>query len=401
MYDLHLSAEQLEIRDTVRAFVADRITPVTTASARLEPRAKPLLIDLIDQASQLGLRSLMLSEEAGGAGGDLLTGCIVVEELAAGDPDIAAVLAQTASLAHRLFDRAVTPEQRARLLPDFQGHDRYHLALAVHEPGADDSLGIRYHRPERGDASVATTAVRAGDTLTINGHKERVVNAPLARLFAVEVDTGSGIGTVLIPRETAGLTVKDSDQPGRWYHGARGEVTFADCRVPADNLLPAGLPPDPASPLDQAIAIGIGRAAFEAARDYAGLRVQGGRRIIEHQAIGTKLAEIAIRLDIARTAVWRAAWAADHPDATADGSLPNLPLASASKVFTGEAAYRAAKDAAECFGAMGVMRDMPLQKYVHDALVCLRSGLGNSDAKLQIGEIIADYARPAALTAAE
>ncbi len=123
--------------------------------------------------------------------------------------------------------------------------------------------------------------------------------------------------------------------------------------------------------------------------------MQGGRRIVEHQAIGTKLAEIAVRLDVARTAIWRAAWASDHPAAFADRSLPDLPLASIAKVFSSEAIYRAAKDAAECFGAMGVMRDMPLQKYVHDALVCLHAGGSNGDAKLRIAEVLADYSRPA------
>src|SRR5258708_12263297 len=86
--------------------------------------------------------------------------------------------------------------------------------------------------------------------------------------------------------------------------------------------------------------------------------------IIEHQAIGAKLAEIAIRLEVARAAIWQAAWASDHPDAFADRSLPDLPLATIAAVFASEAIYRAAKDAAECFGAMGGMRDMPLQQYV-------------------------------------
>ena len=125
--------------------------------------------------------------------------------------------------------------------------------------------------------------------------------------------------------------------------------------------------------------------------------MQGGRRIIEHQAIGVKLAEIAIRLEVARTAIWQAAWASDHPEAIADRSLADLPFTGIAKVFASEAIYRAAKDAAECFGAMGVMRDMPLQKYLHDALVCLHSGAGNSDAKLAIAEVLAGYRRPPAL----
>jgi alkylation response protein AidB-like acyl-CoA dehydrogenase len=153
--------------------------------------------------------------------------------------------------------------------------------------------------------------------------------------------------------------------------------------------------------LAQALNLGIGRAATEAAFQYAQLRVQGGRPIVEHQAIGTKLAECALRLDVVRNAIWRAAWAADHPDAFADRSLPDLPLTTMAKVFTAESIYRVTKDAAECFGAMGVMRDMPLQKYIHDAMICLHAGDGNSDDKLRIAEALIGYRRGPSMLAAE
>ncbi len=156
------------------------------------------------------------------------------------------------------------------------------------------------------------------------------------------------------------------------------------------------------SVLLQAVNLGIGRAAYEAALDYAKLRVQGGRPIAEHQAIGTKLAEIAIKLEVARAAVWQAAWAADHPGAYADRSLADLPLQTIAQVFTAQMMLEAAKDAAEVFGAMGVMRDMPMQKYVHDARVCLHGGEGNRSAKLRIAEALVGYRRaPAAAVAAE
>src|SRR6266702_2113166 len=146
MFDLHLSAEQLEIRDTVRDFVARKVKPVALAPVRLEPFEKPLLTALLDQASRMGLRTLSLPEERGGAGADNLTSCIVTEELAVGDPDIAAVLAQTAMLG-RLLERLMTPAQRDRFLPQFVGDDRFQLAFAEHEPGRETALGVHYHRP--------------------------------------------------------------------------------------------------------------------------------------------------------------------------------------------------------------------------------------------------------------
>ncbi len=401
MFSLHLSAEQLEIRDTVRDFVAREVKPVALKPQRLEAFEKPLLTALLDQASQLGLRTLALSEERGGAGADNLTSCIVTEELATGDPDIAAVLAQTSTLG-RLLERLMTPEQRDRFLPKIVGDDRFHLALAEREPGSETALGVNYYLPVSIAPGVRTTAVRNGNHWAIDGAKICVVNAPVAKLFAVQASTAGGASTLLVPRDTPGLSVRA--QEGHWFHGSCGEVVFENCRVPAENTLGAeGRSPladgleakGRGGPQFQALNLGIGRAAYEAALDYAQLRVQGGRRIIEHQAIGAKLAGIAIRLEVARAAVWRAAWASDHPEAIADHSLPDLPLQTIAEVYTAEAMLAAAKDAAECFGAMGVMRDMPLQKYVHDARVCLHSGDGGADAQLRLAEILAGYRRPA------
>jgi len=401
MYSLNLSPEQLQIRDIVRDFVAQEIRPLALAPQRLEASARPVLVEALDKASQIGLRTLALSEEAGGAVADNLTCCIVTEELAAGDPDVAAVLAQTSTLAHALFDGLMTPEQRSRFLPAFLADHRHHLALAEHEPHRDTALGINYHRPQPNEAPFATVAVRSGDAWIINGRKDRVIGASQAALFAVRASLGDkGAGTLLVPRDTPGLTVTASEADARWQHGACGALELQDCRVPAENCLAVDAALfDRAGggiPQDAALDLGIGRAAYEAALDYAQLRVQGGRRIIEHQAIGAKLAEIAVRLEVARAAIWQAAWASDHPDAVAERSLPDLPLTTIASVFAAEAIYRAVKDAAECFGAMGVMRDMPLHKYVHDARVCLHSRAGASEAKLRIAEALARYRRPAA-----
>jgi alkylation response protein AidB-like acyl-CoA dehydrogenase len=401
MFSLHLSAEQLEIRDAVRDFVAREVKPVALAPARLEAFEKSLLTELLDQASRMGLRTLALTEDAGGTGADNLTSCIVTEELAAGDPDIAAVLAQTATLG-RLFERLMSPEQRDRFLPQFLKDDRFHLALAEREPGSETALGVHYHRPSAIEPGIRTTAARAGDKWVINGAKHCVANAPIAKLFAVQVGTAGGISTLLVPRDAPGLSVLA--QEGHWFHGTCGEAVFADCRVPAENLLgEEGRSPltesfeakGRGSPQFQALNLGIGRAAYEAALDYAQLRVQGGRRIVEHQAIGAKLADMVMKLEVARAAIWRAAWASDHPESMTDRSLPDLPLQTIAQIYTAEAMLEVAKDAAECFGAMGVMRDMPLQKYVRDARVCLHSGDGPGDSRLRLAEVAAGYRRPA------
>ena len=400
MYNLHLSPEQLEFRDTVRSFVNDEVKPVTLKADRLDLADRSLPMDVLRKASQMGLRTLALPEDLGGVGADALTCCIVIEELAVGDTDLAAVLGETAALSLRLFP-AMTTEQGDRFLAAFLEDDDYHLACAEHEPDADTALGVNYHRPAPA-RRIAATAARSGNDWVINGIKDGVANAPIAKLIAVEAQTDKGPALILVPRDTPGLSVTAEPGP-RWYHGACGRVELKDCRVPLGNLLTIGGAPEPgrAIPLTEALNIGIGRAAYEAALDYAQLRVQGGRPIAQHQAIGTKLADITIRLDVARSTVWRAAWAADHPDAFADRSLPDLPLSTIAKVYTAEAVYRATKDAAECFGAMGVMRDMPLQKYIHDARICLNSGDGAADDRLRIAEALTQYRRGAPMLAAE
>ena len=401
MYNLHLSAEQLEFRDTVRDFVNDEIKPVTLNAQRLDLGDRSVPVEVLRKASRMGLRTLALPEEFGGVGADALTACIVTEELAVGDAGIAAVLSETSALGRRLFG-AMTQMQRDRFLQPFLEDDDYHLALADREPGADTALGVNYHRPVATAHRLATVARRDGRDFVIDGRKDSVANGPVAKLFAVEAMTDKGPALILVPRETPGLSVAEQAGP-RWYHGACGPLTLKDCRVPADNLIGIGGPVDSgrSAPWFQALNLGIGRAAYEAALDYAALRVQGGRPIIEHQAIGTKLADIAIRLEVARSAIWRAAWACDHPEAFADRSLDDLPLTTIAQIVTSEAIHRAAKDAAECFGAMGVMRDMPMQKYLNDARICLHAGDGNADARLRIAETLANYRRGPATLAAE
>jgi alkylation response protein AidB-like acyl-CoA dehydrogenase len=402
MYDLHLSAEQLEMRDAVRDFIGHEVKPLALKASRLEAGDRRLPLSLVAKASRMGLRALTLDEAHGGAGVDRLTACLVAEELATGDAGLAAMLVQTAVLSGALFGRAMSEAQRNLWLPRFLGDDDCHLALAAREPGEDAGVGAHYHRPLPEAPPASTTATRAdnGDWI-LNGTKAFVANAPVAKLFVVQARTASGTSSFLVPRDAQGMVVRETSGTD-WYHGARGDVVLAGCRVPAAQLLGeegrsaiAGQQDalGPLAPEVQAMNVGIGRVALEAAVDYAKLRVQGGRRIIEHQSIGSKLAEITVRLEMARALVWKAAWILEHPEAIADRSVADLPYAAMAKVAASEAVREVALVSAECFGAMGVMRDMPQQMYVRDAFIFLHGGYTNDEAKLQIGEAIAGYGR--------
>ena len=405
MYNLHLTPEQQEFRDTVRDFVEREIKSVILHPDHLQNFHKPLPLPLLDQASHMGLRSLALSEALGGAGADNLTACIVAEELAAGDIGIAITLAETSRLAHLLFDEMMTDEQRTRYHPAFVRDDRFHLAFAKHAP--DVELGWKYHREltEAPDATLSAVRQSNGDWI-VNGATGFVQNAPVAKLFAVQVSEHSivdDIVSLLIPVDAAGIAVCDlatNTEAVKWFHGTGGELMFKDCRVPAANVLGNGgeaslaaIAAGRGNPVMSAMNIGIARAAYEAAVTYAKLRVQGARHIIQHQAIGNILADVAIKIEVARHMVRNAAWASDHPQAVADRSVSELPLQTIAKVFTSEAMVTAVEEAAECFGAMGVMLDMPLAKYVHEARVFLHSVDSNSVAKLRVAEAVAGFKR--------
>lgn len=404
MFDLRLTQEQIEFRDTVRDFVRDVMKPAVLDPVRLQELPLCFPGDILEQTSMLGLRSLRLSESAGGAGADEWTTCIVLEELAAGDVGIAFSIGETARLAHILFDFAMTAAQRDRFLPNFLEDTAFHLAVANRLPNSD--LGLGYYRPGGLSDPIAVTAVPDGEEWLINGSTDFVLNAPLAGLFVVCVDAGGGVNgssSFLVPRDTAGLEIAEyeaSEKEIPWYLGVRGRLTFRNCRIPKDLVLG-----DHANDLlrdellgggrrgawQDAINLGLGRAACEAALGYANIRVQGARPIIGHQAIGIKFADMAIRIEMARTMVWRAACAIDRPEVHETPGHPALPLCAISKVYTSEAMHEVAELAAECFGAMGVMRDMPLQKYFNEATILLGSGYGNSTARFRIAEALAAY----------
>jgi len=404
MFSLFLTPEQKAIREMVREFTRNEITPIANQRDRLDDFDERFPWEVMEKASGLGLRTLALSEKNGGAGADALTSCIVTEELAVGDVGVSATLGQTSALARLWFDRVMTPGQRERFLPQFLSDHRYHLATAGHEPDTD--LGWCYHRQPDPQAGYKTTAVRqANGDWIINGVKNFITSAPIAKLIAVHVRAKSASGEVLGPTSllvengTPGLTIREHDKVGRRL-GSNGELAFEDCRVPATNLLGevgksqfVGAPMGRRMPRFQAMNLGIGRAAYEAALDFAKMRVQGGRPIVEHQAVGMTLANMAIKLEAARSLIWQAAWAADHREAYADGSLPDLPLQGIAKVFVSEAVQQVVLDAAQIFGGMGVMRELPMQKYVRDALIFLHSEHSNDVARLRIAESLVGFER--------
>lgn len=404
MFSLQLTSEQIEMRRTVRQFAEKEIRPIALALDREDEFNKRFPWHVLSKAEKLGLRTFSLSEVNGGCGADALTDCIVAEELATADVGIAATLNQTSDLSRLFFDYYMNDEQRKRFLPSFLADERFHLAIAGHEPDSD--LGWAYRRPNIEGTGYRTTAVKDADDWIINGTKNFITNAPIAKLILVQVQAGpklggmSGVRMIFVEPNTPGLTIYEHDKVG-YRLSPNGSLVFENCRVPDANMVSENLGPlvqhmtgGRARPRFQALNLGIGRAAYEAALEYAGMRVQGGSPIIDHQVVGMRLADMVIALEQARSLIWRAAWAADNPQSYQDGTLPDLPLQSIAKVATSDIVFRVATDAAQIFGGMSVMREIEMQKYIRDALAFVNSGQPNDVARLQIAEYFSGYRRP-------
>jgi alkylation response protein AidB-like acyl-CoA dehydrogenase len=201
MFDLRLSEEQLEIRDTVREFVTNEVRPVAIKPERMEALDRSPMWPQLEAASQLGLRTLTLSEELGGAGADALTAVIVAEELAVGDPDLATTLIETSAVARHAFGPLASDAQRAKFLEAFTGDDRFHIAYAASR--ADTDIGVNYHLPFE-SGRITATATKAGDDWILNGESHCVTNAPIAKMIVVSARPDGGVTpiTLLVPRET-------------------------------------------------------------------------------------------------------------------------------------------------------------------------------------------------------
>ncbi|MDH3288643.1 MAG: acyl-CoA dehydrogenase family protein [Betaproteobacteria bacterium] len=397
--DFALTEEHLRWRDIARDFTEKVIKPDVLRRDRLPTAAERIPWDWIRTADKLGLRTLGVSKEYGGAGVDILTLCVVGEELAAGDLGFAVIMDQCWKMAH-LFAAAMTPEQQRRFIPPFVKDPEATLAIAITEAGAGSDHQGYYDAP---DIDFRTTAVRDGDHYVINGTKRYVSNGCMAKLYFViaRTDTSKPL------REGGSVFVVPSDAPGfrvGFFHekssqrlATNGTFHFENCRVPVSNLLVGEgmvgrlraefMPGSKAEA--SATVLGVGRAAYEYALAYAKDRVQGGRPLAQQQAVAMMLAQIAMRLDAARTQIWKTAWLADRkrPEARTLGLL--------AKVNASETAFEACKLASEVLGGAAIMYEHPVEKYLRDATSFLHSDGTNQLCLLRAAATLADADAPA------
>jgi len=394
--DFALNEEQTRWRNIAREFAENVIKPDVLRRDRLPTATERIPWDWIRQADKLGLRTLGVPKQFGGAGADIITLCLAGEELAVGDLGFAVIMDQCWKMAHILGD-AMTPEQQQKFIPPFVADPEATMAIGFTEPGAGSDHQGYYDSP---DIDFRTVAVRDGDTYIINGTKRYVSNGCMAKLYFVVARTDpaktlrEGGSVFIVPSDTPGFRAGFFHEKSSQRLATNGTFHFENCRVPAGNLLVGeGLMSRlraeymPGSKAEAAAtALGVGRAAYEYAMQYAKERVQGGKPIAQLQAVAMMLAQMAMKIDAARMQIWKAAWLVDRkqPAARVMGLL--------AKVNASETAFEACKLACEILGGAAIMHDHPVEKYLRDAASFLHSDGTNQLCLLRAAEGLANPA---------
>lgn len=356
MIEFTFTDEQQRLQQLVRKFAQREIAPM---AAELD-REQRFCQEIVDKYYEIGLLHNAVPEEYGGAGLHNLDGCIIGEELGAACGGVASYLGANI-LGLTPFLIAGSPELKQELLVKHcSGPNLAAFCLTEAEAGSDV-------------ASMRSTATRDGDEFVINGTKQFITNGGVASLYSVFASERpdlrhKGISCFMVPAGTPGVAHgKKEDKMGQRAADTR-EVIFRDVRVPARYRLGEGLDGfkiammtlDDSRPGVGAAAVGIARAALEAAVAYAKERKQFGKPIAQLQAIQFVLADMAMRVDAARLLVWRAAQLHDR-------GQRNTREAAIAKCFAGDTAMQVTTDAVQVFGGYGYMKDYPIEKLMRDA----------------------------------
>ncbi|RHZ99125.1 acyl-CoA dehydrogenase [Cereibacter sphaeroides] len=355
-----LTDEQRLVQEMARTFAREVLAPGAAARAK----AKAIEPAVLAQMGELGFFGMTVPEEMGGVGADYVSYALALIEIAAGDGAVSTVMSVHNAPFNAILQRFASPTQRESVLrPAAQGAFIGAFALTEAHAGSDAS-------------ALRSRARRAGGDYVIDGEKVFITSGRLAGwaiLFArMEGSTGKeGITCFLTPTDTPGYeVVKVEDKLGQEASDTCA-LRFDSLRVP--EALRIGAEGEgyriALSSLETgrigiaAQSVGMAQAALEAAVAYARERTSFGRPLIEHQAVGFRLAEAKTRLEAARQMVLHAA-------RMKDAGQPCLTEAAMAKLFASEAAERIVSDAIQTFGGYGYSRDFPVERIYRDVRVC-------------------------------
>ncbi|MBY4610561.1 acyl-CoA dehydrogenase family protein [Rhizobium sp. 9T] len=355
-----LSDLQQQISDLARDFARDRLAPGAAKRDRehLFPR------DELKEMGELGLLGMLVPEAYGGSDTGVVAYAAALEEIAAGDGPCSTIMSVHSSVGCVPILKFGTEEQRQRFLPKLaSGEWIGGFALTEPQAGSDAS-------------NLKTRARRDGDHYVIDGAKQFITsgkNGNVIIVFAVtDPDAGKkGITAFIVPTETPGYEVIRVEEKLGLHSTDTCQIAFSAMRIPVDLRLGAegegyriALANLEGGRIGIAAqAVGMARAAFEAARDYAKERTAFGKPIFEHQAVAFRLADMAVRIEAARQLVFHAA-------ALREAELPCLSEASMAKLFASEMAERVCSDAIQIHGGYGYMADYPVERIYRDVRIC-------------------------------
>jgi short/branched chain acyl-CoA dehydrogenase len=371
--DYRLDDEQEAFRRTVADFARSVVAP---RAFEYDERAE-FPYDVVKQMGELGLFGLPFPERYGGMGGDYFTLCLAIEELARADSSVAITLEAGVSLGAMPVYRFGTEEQRAHWLPGFCSGQALG-ACGLTEPGGGSDAG-----------ATRTTARLEDGEWVINGTKAFITNSgtELTRLVTVTAVTGAlaggrkEISAILVPVPRPGFSASKKYSKVGWHASDTRELSFSDCRVPAENLLGergrgyANF----LSILDEgriaiaALAVGLAQACVDESVRYARERSAFGRNIGAYQAIQFKVADMEMRAHVARLAYYDAA-------ARMLAGQPFKKEAAIAKLFASDAAVLNAREATQVFGGYGFMNEFPVARHWRDAKI-LEIGEGTSEVQ--------------------
>jgi acyl-CoA dehydrogenase len=361
MIGFDLTDEQLDFRDLAHRFAEKTIRPVAPEADETEE----LPWDVLEKAHQTGLLSYQIPEDYGGGGIDsLLTRVIVDEELFWGCAGIGSTVGGV-GLCFTPLMVAGTEEQQAKYLPMFCDPSKVTLgAFAITEPSAGSDAG-----------GITTVAKREGDKYILNGTKTFITNAGVADVYIIfatmDPDKGTdAITAFIVEKGWPGVSFGAKEKKLGIRCSQTANVILENVEVPVENRLGeegegfkiAMRTFDITRTHVAAGGVGIARAAYEYALQYAYERKQFNRPIAHFQAVAFMLADMATQIDAARLLVWHAAWRHDQ-------GLDFTREASMAKAFAGDAAVKVTTDAVQILGGYGYIREYPVEKWMRDAKI--------------------------------
>jgi len=368
-----LTSEQAMIKRTIREFSEEEVAP----GAIERDKTKQFPTEIFKKLGELGMLGLPFPEEYGGAGADTVSFAIVTEELSRGCASTGITYSAHISLGGAPINLFGTEEQKQKYLePICTGESLG--AFGLTEPNAGSDAG-----------GTQTTAKEENGEYVINGSKCFITNASYAKHLALTAITGDNngmkeISAIIVPTDAPGFTVIDNYEKMGLNASNTTELVMENVRVPSENLLGKKgegfkqflITLDGGRIGIGAMAVGVAQAAYEKALQYAQERKQFGKSLSKFQAIQFKLADMAMKIELARNMVYKAAWLKDQ-------GRPFSKEASMCKLYASEIAMEVADQAVQIHGGYGYMREYEVERYMRDAKL-LEIGEGTSEVQRMV-----------------